>query len=77
MEARHLNPLELHALIRQQPFRPFRMRLSLNITADVRHPEMAILGYSTVTVGSEATNDEMIVILAHIVTIEYLTALRA
>lgn len=65
-------PFEFDALLHQVPFRPFRMRLSLNITLEVKHPEMAIAGMSIVKVYSDASDDEQVVSLAHIVYIEYL-----
>ncbi len=71
-----MDPLELKAILRQQPFRPFQMRLSLNIIVEVRHPEMASVDFSIVKLGTEATGDELIVSLSHIVTIEFLPTFR-
>jgi hypothetical protein len=72
-----MNRIDFYTLLTAKPFRPFRMRLSLNITADVRHPEMAILEDSTFRIEPPTPRDEpmekvTIVSLAHIITVEYL-----
>lgn len=72
-----MNRIDCFELLTAQPFRPFRMLLSLNIKVDVRHPEMAMLGFSTLrverpTMPGEVPDDVIIVSLSHIVTVEYL-----
>jgi hypothetical protein len=74
-----MHRLDFFDLLTRQPFRPFRIRCSLNITAEIRHPEMAILEYSTVRIESpslpgSSAEEEIIVSLAHIVTVEYLAS---
>lgn len=67
-----LNLIDLWRILYRQPLRPFRLRLSLNITAEVRHPEFAILRSSSVSIHTTDPNEEMAVSLSHIVTLEYL-----
>lgn len=72
-----MSRIDFFALLTAQPFRPFRIRCSLNITAEVRHPEMAVLEFSSVHIESPSVpgttaDEEIIVTLAHIVTVEYL-----
>lgn len=45
---------ELFALLRRQPFEPFRLFLTTGERYDVRHPDMALVGRSTVHVGIPA-----------------------
>jgi hypothetical protein len=66
---------ELLRLLREQPFRPFRLRLSNGIVPEVRHPDMAIVTPSALYVGVPATgnppevaDDIVIVALLHIVS---------
>jgi hypothetical protein len=37
--------------LRKQPFEPFRLTLTDGRTYDVVHPELAMVGHSTVTIG--------------------------
>ena len=46
-----MRPEDIIKLLRAQPFRPFRVFLSDGSQYDVRHPEMAIVDRSVVTVG--------------------------
>jgi len=68
---------EIIRLLRDQPFRPFRLRLSDGRTLDIRHPDMAIPTLSAVYVGvsspgSTVADDILVVSLVHVVTLEYL-----
>lgn len=45
---------DVHRLLRDAPFRPFRLHLSSGRSYDVRHPELAMIGRSTVLVGTPA-----------------------
>jgi hypothetical protein len=70
---------DFYELLTERPFRPFRMKLSLNVDLEVRHPELAILEYSVVRIeapsqSGESSEKAIIVSLAHIVTVEYLPA---
>ena len=69
---------DIYEFVHRQPFRPFRITLTDGRTYDVRHPEMAMVGRSTVTIGMpENGNEELIydrlvtVDLLHIMQIEH------
>ncbi len=71
-----MRPEDLRDLLRRQPFVPVRIHLSDGTTYEVRHPEMAIIGRSTVTIGVEEQEGSgiadrmMYCSLLHIVRIE-------
>lgn len=44
-------------LLRQRPFKPFRLVMSSGQTHEVRHPEMAFLTRAEILVGSGETDD--------------------
>ena len=46
-----MRPEDILQLLRARPFRAFRMSLSDGKEFDVRHPELAIVGRSTVVIG--------------------------
>lgn len=46
-----MRPDDIIALLRERPFRPFRIKLSNGDTYDVHHPELAIVGRTTVHIG--------------------------
>jgi hypothetical protein len=63
--------------VRTQPFRPFRLTLTDGRTYDVNHPELAMVGRSTVTVGipvpdeQEPVYDRLVTVsLLHVMQIE-------
>jgi hypothetical protein len=65
-------------LLRQQPFRPFRLVMSSGQTYDVRHPEMAWLTRTDILVGvgemDEGVPSEFrICSLLHVTSIEPLS----
>lgn len=71
---------ELLRLLRAQPFRPFRLRLSNDSIYEIRHPDMAIVTPSAVYAGvpspgaAAPTADDIVVVsLSHVLTMEYLT----
>ena len=68
---------EIYRHLHQEPFRPFRLRLSNGIVHEIRHPEMAMPTASCVIVGlpakdalEPAVGDYVIVSLIHIVQLE-------
>ena len=68
---------DLLELLTEQPFRPFRMRLSLNVDVEVRHPETAILQHSAIRIEppsqpGQISEGTIIVSLGQIVSIEYI-----
>lgn len=44
-------------LLREKPFRPFRLVMSSGQTYEVRHPEMAMITKTDILVGIEAEDD--------------------
>jgi len=69
-------PLEdLRALVRAQPFVPFRLYVSDQTSYEVRHPEMIMLGARSVVVGIPGTLPDVYerfvtVALAHVTRLE-------
>ncbi len=64
-------------MLRQQPFQPFRLRLSNGIVHEVSHPEMVLATPSSVIVGMPAqdaplpaVSDYVIVSLLHVAQLE-------
>ncbi len=48
---------DLRQFLRQEPFRPIRLTLTDGRTYDVRHPELVILGRSSVIIGFPEADD--------------------
>jgi hypothetical protein len=76
-----MRPDDLQRLLRTQPFRPFRMFVLEQKSYEVRHPEAALVGSSTVmliekVIGSNQVDliQEVIIALLHITRIERLDA---
>ena len=74
-----MRPDELQGLLRAGFFRPFRMHLTGGKTAEVRHPELAVVEKSIVWIylpkqgpPKSIAQDHLIVVLLHIVWIEFL-----
>lgn len=49
-----MRPQDILDLLRQTPFEPFRLFLSDGAVFEVRHPELAMVGRSTVLIGLAA-----------------------
>jgi hypothetical protein len=47
--------------VRRRPFRPFRLTLTDGRSYEVRHPELAVVGKTTVFLGIPAPGDEDLV----------------
>ena len=65
-------------LLKQQPFKPFRLIMSSGQTYDVRHPEMAWLTKTDILVGVDEADDGLpghfkICSLLHVTAIEPLS----
>jgi len=65
-------------LLKQQPFRPFRVVMSSGESYDVRHPEMAWVTKNDLLVGVDVADDGMpaefrICPLFHVATVEPLS----
>lgn len=69
--------------IQEQPFRPFYLRLSSGIVHFVQHPELVMVGGSSVFIGIPRTgytgmgdiDDYAVVSLSHVVQIDPVNAL--
>jgi hypothetical protein len=62
-------------LLKQQPFRPFRLVMSSGESYEVRHPAMALLLKNDILVGTDVADDGMpaefrICPLFHVATVE-------
>jgi len=74
-----MRPQDILEALRQQPFRPFRIHLSNGNMLDVRHPEMVMVGRSTVVIFYPASDEPSLfdryetVALLHINRLEPLT----
>lgn len=51
-------PKDLRDLLKRQPFRPFRVTLTDGRSYEFRHPELALLGKSTVIIGFPAPGED-------------------
>ena len=60
----------LPQLLRNQPFRPFEVRMSNGDCFEVRHPEMALLLKSNLVFGSPESDDFTSCALLHIADIK-------
>ena len=52
-----MRPEDLRKFLRREPFRPFRLTLTDGRTYDVMHPELAMVGRSSVEVGLARPED--------------------
>ena len=48
---------DIRDFLQRKPFQPFRLTLTDGRTYEVRHPEMAMVGRSSVAIGLPAAND--------------------
>lgn len=76
-----MRALDIREFAQRRPFKPFRLTLTDGRTYDVRHPDLVMVGRSTVIVGvpaadeTEAVFDRAIhVDLLHIMEVELLNA---
>lgn len=72
-----MRPEDLLNYLRRRPFQPFRVTLTDGRTYDVHHPELAMVGRSSVAIGqmqpqeAEPIYDRMVTVsLLHIMQIE-------
>jgi hypothetical protein len=72
-----VRPEDICEFLRRQPFQPFRLTLSDGRTYDVQHPELAMVGRSTVAIGlmrpgdPEPVYDRLVTVsLLHIMQVE-------
>jgi hypothetical protein len=76
-----MRPDDLKRLLHTQPFQPFRMLVLEQTSYEVRHPEAALVGPSTVMVvereigpNQVAVEREVIIALLHITRLERVVA---
>jgi hypothetical protein len=72
-----MRPNDLYDKLRQQPFQPFRIKLTNGSSYEIRHPELVMVGRSTALIGLPAPDlpehfyDRSVTIsLVHIVEVE-------
>jgi hypothetical protein len=53
----HMRPEDIRAFLKKMPFEPFRITLTDGRSYDVRHPEMAMVGRSSVLIGLPLVDD--------------------
>ena len=76
-----MGPDDILTFVKRQPFQPFRLTLTDGRTYDIRHPEFAMVGRSSVVIGislqdeSESIYDRLVMVaLSHIMQAELLDA---
>jgi hypothetical protein len=52
-----MRPEDIREFLQHKPFQPFRLTLTDGRTYEVRHPELAMVGRSIVTIGVPARDD--------------------
>jgi hypothetical protein len=70
-----MSPDGIRKLLRQQPFKPFRLVMSSGKEYEIRHPEMAMLLQNDILIGVDITDNGMpaefdICPLLHVASIE-------
>jgi hypothetical protein len=65
-----MRPEQLTALRRQQPFRPFRIKIADGWQLDVVHPEMILVGLDDVTIGFPRKNSDKPYLAEHMTNID-------
>ena len=78
-----MRPDDLLEFTRKTPFEPFRITLTDGRTFDVLHPEMAMVGRSSMTIGVPGTGDPrpiydraVMVSLLHVMQLELIEPTR-
>jgi hypothetical protein len=76
-----MRPTDICVFLQRQPFQPFRITLTDGRSYEVRHPEMAMVGRSSLLIGLPAPGDSepvydrfVTVSLLHIMQMEPLEA---
>jgi hypothetical protein len=52
-----MRPEDIRGFLQRKPFQPFRLTLTDGRTYEIRHPELAMVGRSSVAIGVPAPND--------------------
>jgi len=69
-------PQDIREFLRDEPFKPFRLTLTDGRSYDIRHPELAMVGRSTVAIGVPA-GDEAEPIYDRLITVSLLHIMQA
>jgi hypothetical protein len=73
-----MRPEDILAFVRKQPFEPFRITLTDGRVYEVTHPELAMVGRSSVVVGVPTTErDQELLIADRMVTASLLHIMQA
>lgn len=79
-----MRPEDIREHLRRQPFRPVRLTLTDGRTYDILHPELAMVGRSTMAIGlarpedPDSLADRLVTIsLLHIMQVELLESVAA
>ncbi len=51
-----MRPEDIREIVHRQPFQPFRLTLTDGRTVDVQHPELIMIGRSSVVIGTARPN---------------------
>ncbi len=71
-----MQPADILDHVRRKPFKPFRITLTDGRTYQVHHPELAMVGRSTVAIGIPAANEPQL-IYDRLVTVDLLHIMEA
>lgn len=67
---------DVRTLVRQRPFIPFRVVTTLGDVYDVHHPDMVLIGLSSVTIGVPSDEDPEAYGQMHIVSYRHVVRLE-
>jgi hypothetical protein len=70
-----MQPEDIRGFLQHKPFQPFRLTLTDGRTYEIRHPELAMVGRSSVAVGVPAPGDPNPV-YDHLVTVSLLHVMQ-
>jgi hypothetical protein len=70
-----MRPEDIREFLQHKPFQPFRITLTDGRTYEVRHPELAMVGRSTIALGLPAPS-EQIPIYDRLVTVSLLHVMQ-
>jgi hypothetical protein len=70
-----MRPEDVRDFLQRKPFQPFRVTLTDGRVYEVRHPELAMVGRSTIAIGVPAPNDPAPV-YDHLVTVSLLHVMQ-
>ncbi len=71
-----MRPADILEYVRRSPFKPFQITLTDGRTYEIHHPELAMVGRSTVAIGIPADNEAEL-IYERLVTVDLLHIMEA